>query len=301
MSGTHMDRYGTSILRHCPPDGKLPDEGMPPVDAMRLLAEDLVLDGIPMRNLATFVTTWMEPEAQRLIGENLHRNYIDHAEYPQTAEIEQRCIRMIADLFNAPGETTGTRTQGSSEAIMLGALSLKWKLAWAPQSGGRAGRPAEHDLRRRRAGRLGEVLPLLGCRAAVHPDAPETSRSHTEDVEPHLDENTIGVVAVLGATYNGARRRRSQASPSAAHEVKSTRARHPAPRGRGQRRLRLRRSSPGLVWDFRLARPLHQHLRAQVRPRVPRHGVGRVPGESPAGGSGLLGELPRRDACPRSR
>ena len=80
-----------------------------------------------MRNLATFVTTWMEPEAQRVIAENLHRNYIDHAEYPQTAEIEQRCIRMLADLFHAPGETTGTRTQGSSEAIMLGALCLKWK------------------------------------------------------------------------------------------------------------------------------------------------------------------------------
>ena len=76
----------------------------------------------------------MEPEAQRVIGENLHRNFIDHAEYPQTAEIEQRCIRMLADLFNAPGETTGARTQGSSEAIMLGALSLKWKrrerIAW---------------------------------------------------------------------------------------------------------------------------------------------------------------------------
>ena len=83
--------------------------------------------GSRMRNLATFVTTWMEPEAQRVIADNLHRNYIDHAEYPQTAEIEQRCIRMLADLFHAPGETTGTRTQGSSEAIMLGALSLKWK------------------------------------------------------------------------------------------------------------------------------------------------------------------------------
>ena len=99
---------------------------MEPVEAMRLIGEDLVLDGIPERNLATFVTTWMEPEAQRIIAENLHRNFIDHAEYPQTAEIEQRCIRMLAHLFHAPGETTGARTQGSSEAIMLGALSLKW-------------------------------------------------------------------------------------------------------------------------------------------------------------------------------
>ena len=68
----------------------------------------------------------MEPEAQRIIAANLHRNFIDHAEYPRTAEIEQRCIRMLADLFHAPGATTGARTQGSSEAIMLGGLSLKW-------------------------------------------------------------------------------------------------------------------------------------------------------------------------------
>ena len=144
---------------------------MPAVDAMRLLGEELVLDGIPLRNLATFVTTWMEPEAQRVIAENLHRNYIDHAEYPQTAEIEQRCIRMLADLYHAPGETTGTRTQGSSEAIMLGALSLKWKWRARREAAGQGDRPAEPRLRRRRARRVGEVLPLLRRRAADHPAA----------------------------------------------------------------------------------------------------------------------------------
>src|SRR5690349_16369247 len=99
---------------------------MPPREAMRLIENELVLDGIPERTLATFVTTWMGPEARAIIAEHLHRNFIDHAEYPKTAEIEQRCIRMLANLFHAPGETTGARTQGSSEAIMLGALSLKW-------------------------------------------------------------------------------------------------------------------------------------------------------------------------------
>ena len=119
--------YGNQFLRSDAPDHRLPQSGMSATDAMRLVSEEMVLDGIPFRNLATFVTTWMEPEAQRLIADNLHRNYIDHAEYPQTAEIEQRCIRMLADLYHAPGPTVGTRTQGSSEAIMLGALSLKWK------------------------------------------------------------------------------------------------------------------------------------------------------------------------------
>ena len=89
------------------PSREFPETGMTPVDAMRLVAEDLALEGDPVRNLATFVTTWMEPQAQRIIAENLHRNFIDHAEYPRTAEIEQRCIRMLADLFHAPGETTG--------------------------------------------------------------------------------------------------------------------------------------------------------------------------------------------------
>ena len=81
--------------------------GMTAVDAMRLVSEDLVLEGDPARNLATFVTTWMEPEAQKIIAANLHRNFIDHAEYPRTAEIEQRCIRMIADLFHAPERLPG--------------------------------------------------------------------------------------------------------------------------------------------------------------------------------------------------
>jgi len=99
--------YGNRFLLEAAPDNALPEHGMTSLDAMRLVGEELVLDGIPMRNLATFVTTWMEPEAQRIIAENLHRNFIDHAEYPQTAEIEQRCIRMLADLFHAPARRPG--------------------------------------------------------------------------------------------------------------------------------------------------------------------------------------------------
>src|SRR3954453_15673617 len=109
--------FGNRFITQEVPSTEFPEGGMTAVDAMRLVSEDLVLEGDPARNLATFVTTWMEPEAQGLIADNLHRNFIDHAEYPRTAEIEQRCIRMLADLFHAPGETTAARTQGSSEAI----------------------------------------------------------------------------------------------------------------------------------------------------------------------------------------
>ncbi len=129
--------FGNRFATREVPSRTFPDAGMTAVEAMRLVAEDLALEGDPARNLATFVTTWMEPEAQRIIADNLHRNFIDHAEYPRTAEIEQRCIRMIADLFHAPGETTGARTQGSSEAIMLGALSLKWNWRTRRQAAGK--------------------------------------------------------------------------------------------------------------------------------------------------------------------
>ena len=195
--------FGNRFATREVPSTTFPDTGMTAVDAMRLVAEDLALEGDPARNLATFVTTWMEPEAQRIIAENLHRNFIDHAEYPRTAEVEQRCIRMLAHLFHAPGETTGARTQGSSEAIMLGALSLKW------------------NWRKRRAA-AGELTtsPNLVFGGDVHvvwekfcryfdveprivPLQPGRYTIGPEDVQPHIDENTIGVAAVLGTTFTG--------------------------------------------------------------------------------------------------
>jgi glutamate decarboxylase len=197
--------YGARWLVEAAPDREFPAESMSATDAMRLVGEELVLEGDPSRNLATFVTTWMEPEAQRLIAANLHRNFIDHAEYPISAEIEQRCVRMLADLFNAPGETTGARTQGSSEAIMLGALSLKWKWRQRREA---AGKPTDSpnlifggdvhvvwekfcryfDVEPR-------IVPLQEGKYTIGP----------EDVEPHVDENTIGVAAVLGTTFTGHR------------------------------------------------------------------------------------------------
>src|SRR2546423_1329270 len=207
LRGRHIDtlegRYGTRFLLEPAPDEKLPQAGMPAEDAMRLVGQEVLLDGLPMRNLATFVTTWMEPEAERVIKAALHTNFIDHAEYPETAEIEQRCIRMLADLFHAPGETTGARTQGSSEAIMLGALSLKWK--WRA---------------RREAAGKGTDRPNLVFGGDVHvvwekfcryfdvepriiPLQPHKFTIGPEDVEPHLDENTIGVAAARGPTFTG--------------------------------------------------------------------------------------------------
>ena len=185
------------------PDHELPPEGMTPLAAKRLISREMVLDGIPERNLATFVTTWMEPEAQEIISGSLDRNFIDHAEYPQTAEIEQRCIRMLATLFHAPGETTGARTQGSSEAIMLGALSLKWKWRQRREAAGK-------DTSRPNLIFGGDVHVVWEkfCRyfdvePRIVPLQPDKYTIGPEDVEPHVDENTIGVAAVLGTTFTG--------------------------------------------------------------------------------------------------
>jgi glutamate decarboxylase len=195
--------YGNRFLTEDAPDGNFPDSGMSSLDAMRLVDEELALEGDPQRNLATFVTTWMEPEAQRIIAENLYRNFIDHAEYPISAEVEQRCIRMLADLYHAPGETTGARTQGSSEAIMLGALSLKWKWKQRREA---ASKPVDKpnlifggdvhvvwDKFCRYFDVEPKIVPLQEGKYTIGP----------EDVEPLIDENTIGVAAVLGTTFTG--------------------------------------------------------------------------------------------------
>ncbi|HVY96347.1 MAG TPA: glutamate decarboxylase [Solirubrobacterales bacterium] len=195
--------FGNRFLTEDAPDREFPATGMSSLDAMRMVDEELVLEGDPWRNLATFVTTWMEPEAQRLIAENLYRNFIDHAEYPISAEIEQRCVRMLADLYHAPGETTGCRTQGSSEAIMLGALSLKWK--WKERREAE-GKPV--DRPNLVFGGDVHVVWEKFCRYFdVEPRIVRLQEDKyvigPEDVEPHVDENTIGVAAVLGTTFTG--------------------------------------------------------------------------------------------------
>src|SRR6187431_3806341 len=104
------------------PRHELPQGEMAPDVAYQIVHDELMLDGNARMNVATFVSTWMEPQAEKLMAECLDKNMIDKDEYPQTAEIEERCVNMLGRLLNAPdaAEATGCSTTGSSEAAMLG-------------------------------------------------------------------------------------------------------------------------------------------------------------------------------------
>ena len=110
-----------------PPLNALAQHPVPPDVAYQLVHDELIVDGSARLNLATFVTTWMEPQARALMNESVDKNMIDKDEYPQTAAIENRCIAILADLWHAPdaGVATGCSTTGSSEACMLAGMALK--------------------------------------------------------------------------------------------------------------------------------------------------------------------------------
>jgi glutamate decarboxylase len=184
---------------------RIPDETTPPEIAARLVRGDLILDGSARLNLATFVTTWMEPEAAALMADAADKNMIDKDEYPQTAELEMRCVNILADLWHADseGRAVGTSTTGSSEAAMLGGMALLWR--WRARRRA-AGKPA--DKPNLVTGINVQVCWEKFCRYwDVEPRlAPmEGDRRHLdgEQAVKLCDENTIGVVAVLGSTFDG--------------------------------------------------------------------------------------------------
>ncbi|HEX4703121.1 MAG TPA: glutamate decarboxylase [Pseudonocardiaceae bacterium] len=186
------------------PRHRMPDNPMPADTALAVIRDELILDGNARQNLATFCTTWMEPQAGQLIADCLAKNMIDKDEYPQTAELERRCVNILAHLWHAADpEATGCSTTGSSEAVMLGGMALKWR--WRERRG---------------AAGLATDRPNLVMGTNVHVCWQKFCRYW--DVEPRMvpmtfehmsldgprvaamcDENTIGVIAVLGSTEDG--------------------------------------------------------------------------------------------------
>jgi len=198
------DVYATESAEQCLPKYRIPEHAASAQAIYNLVHDELLLDGNSRQNLATFCTTWSEPEARLLMGESIDKNMIDKDEYPQTAEIESRCVHMIADLWHAAkAETTvGCSTTGSSEACMLGGLALKWR--WKTRRIA-AGKPYDKpnfvcgpvQICWDKFARYFDVeirqVPLRGGALGLEPD----------DLRQYCNENTIGVIATLGVTFTG--------------------------------------------------------------------------------------------------
>ncbi|MFG1419002.1 glutamate decarboxylase [Xanthobacter sp. V0B-10] len=196
------DVYSSGDLHVQMPKFGFPAQEHEPRHVFAAVRDELMLDGNSRQNLATFCQTWVDPEIQDLMALSIDKNMIDKDEYPQTAEIEARCVRMLADLWRSPTPRTtlGCSTVGSSEAAMLGGLALKWRWRKARAA---QGKPTDkpnlvtgpvqicwHKFARYFDVELREI-PLEGDRLIMSP----------EEVLKRVDENTIGVVPTLGVTF----------------------------------------------------------------------------------------------------
>ena len=248
--------YARHSLLGPAPRHAIPEDGMSPSTAYHLIHDELILDGSSRFNLATFCGTWMEPEAHKLMSETFDKNMIDKDEYPQTAELEMRCVKMLAELWNSPDpdNTIGTSTIGSSEACMLGGLALKWR--WREkmkQAGKTSDRPnlvmgsntqvcwhkfvKYWDIETREVALEGNDLVMDPERAAAA-----------------CDENTIGVVAILGSTYTGDYENIEALSAALDRRQEETGLDIPIHVDGASGAFVAPFLQPGIRWDFRLPR-----------------------------------------------
>ncbi|KAM3201556.1 glutamate decarboxylase [Capsicum annuum] len=203
IHSTFASRYVQTSL----PRFKMPENSIPKEAAYQIINDELMLDGNPRLNLASFVTTWMEPECDKLMMDSINKNYVDMDEYPVTTELQNRCVNMIAHLFNAPlkdGETAvGVGTVGSSEAIMLAGLAFKRK--WQNKMKAQ-GKP--YDKPNIVTGANVQVCWEKFARY-FEVELKEVKLSdgyyvmNPEKAVEMVDENTICVAAILGSTLNG--------------------------------------------------------------------------------------------------
>ncbi|MEW6993448.1 glutamate decarboxylase [Colwelliaceae bacterium MEBiC 14330] len=196
--------YTDNITRKPLPKHALPSQASHPESVYNLIKDELLLDGNSRQNLATFCTTWTESEVQNLMIDSFDKNMIDKDEYPQTAEIESRCVNMLANLWNAndANDVIGCSTTGSSEAAMLGGLALKWQ--WRKKRQAQNKDSAKPNI---------VVGPVQICwkkfaryfdvELREVPINADTYSMRGCDIEHYVDENTIAVVPTLGVTFTG--------------------------------------------------------------------------------------------------
>lgn len=249
------DVYASADLSVSIAKYRLPDEEHDPRHIFQLVRDELLLDGNSQQNLATFCQTWLEPEIHRLMEACIDKNMIDKDEYPQTAEIESRCVHMLADLWNSPlaENTIGCSTTGSSEASMLGGMALLWR--WRQRMKAQ-GKPADkpnlvtgpvqicwHKFTRYWDIEHREV-PLEGDRLMMTPD----------EAVKYCDENTIAVVPTLGLTFTCAYEPVKDISEALDRLEKDTGLSIPIHVDAASGGFLAPFVDPELVWDFRLDR-----------------------------------------------
>ena len=230
--------YASQDMAKAAPKYRFPTEEWRAEDAYAVVADELMLDGNSRQNLATFCQTWEEPAVHQLMDLAIDKNMIDKDEYPQTAEIERRCVHMLADLWNAPesANTVGASAIGSSEACMLGGMAAKWR--WRAKRAA-AGQPAD------RPNMVCGPVQVVWHKFAKYwdiemrevPMSPGHYAMDVDDMLARVDENTIMVVPTFGVTYTGAYELVKPLADGARRAAGRHRARRRHPRRRGQRRL----------------------------------------------------------------
>ncbi|WP_457206883.1 glutamate decarboxylase [Nocardioides sp. P5_C9_2] len=252
---TVVPRFTRAGMVNVPRD-RLPDEPMLPQTAYQVVLDEVMLDGNARFNLATFVTTWMDDEADRLYAATVDKNMVDKDEYPQTAEIEARCVRMLADLWHAPDAATsvGTSTTGSSEGCMLAGMALKRRWQTARRAAGASTeRPniimgANVQVVWEKFANYWEVEPRY---VPLEGDVLHLTADHLLE---YVDENTIGVVAVLGSTMDGSYEPVQEICAVLDDYEKSTGISVPVHVDAASGGFIAPFLQPDLVWDFRLPR-----------------------------------------------
>ncbi|MFD7707502.1 glutamate decarboxylase [Streptomyces sp. NPDC059786] len=244
-----------SGMTEAPPRHRLPDGPLAPTTAYQVVHDELMLDGNSRLNLATFVTTWMEEQAGLLMAECRDKNMIDKDEYPRTAELERRCVAMLAELWNAPdpSEVIGCSTTGSSEACMLAGLALKRR--WAQRNADRypGARPnlvmgVNVQVCWEKFCTFWEVearqVPMEGDRFHLDPEA----------AAELCDENTIGAVGILGSTFDGSYEPIADLCAALDRLQERTGLDVPVHVDGASGAMVAPFLDPDLVWDFRLPR-----------------------------------------------
>jgi len=238
------------------PKHSFPARGIDPDIAYQIVHDELMLDGNARLNLATFVTTWMDRQATKLMDETFDKNMIDKDEYPRTAELESRCVRMLSELWHAPDrrKATGCSTTGSSEACMLGGLAMKRR--W------RRRREAEGKTTDRPNIVMGINVQICwekfgnywDVEARLVPMAGDRFLLSAEEAVKLCDENTIGVVAILGSTFDGGYEPVADICAALDELAERTGIDIPVHVDGASGAMIAPFCDPDLVWDFRLQR-----------------------------------------------